>query len=242
MITDIFIRSYAGDIQWIPYALKSIHRFVSGIRDIIIVVPGEDCDAFNKLGLTKEILRTSRLIKFKDPYLEQQADKLYADLYTDADYILYWDSDTVAITSFSPSALMVQNKPRCLCTAYADLVDENGKAAVPWQSITAKAIGVTPEYEFMRAHPFLIANKYIVEFKRFISRKHGMSLMQYINAQPSRKFSEFNAIHAWAHAFHPNLFHWIDTKNGVPEPFVRQFWSWGGITPEVKAELDKLLS
>ena len=72
MTTDIFLRSYAGDIAWVPWALRSIHRFVTGIRDIVISVPREDIAAFKSLNLTKErlfpsIVETSEM----EPYLGQ---------------------------------------------------------------------------------------------------------------------------------------------------------------------------
>ncbi len=32
MITDIFLRSYASDLPWVRYALRSLQKFVTGIK------------------------------------------------------------------------------------------------------------------------------------------------------------------------------------------------------------------
>lgn len=241
MTTDVFLRSYAGDIAWVPYALRSIHKFVSGIRNVIICVPADEYDRFNSLKLTKEILRSSRFPN-SDGYMDQMRDKLMAFLLTDADTILFWDSDVVAIRSFSPVDLLIDGKPRWLVTPYAKLVNADGSPAVPWRPITEKAIGRPVEFETMRAHPLMATRESLLEFRDFMEKLHGVSLQQYIAAQPSREFSEWNALGAWAFYYAPHHFAFWHTDVSVPEPFVRQFWSWGGITPEIRAEMERILA
>src|SRR5436190_20688994 len=105
--TDIFLRSYWTDAEFARYALRSIYKFISGIRDVVIVVPANDFEKFRSLNLTKEILCSSRLEPMRDDYCGQQADKLHANLYTDADAILFWDSDVIATRPFSPTDLLI---------------------------------------------------------------------------------------------------------------------------------------
>lgn len=244
MTCDVFLRSYAGDVAWVPYALRSLNRFVTGIRDVVIVVPANDYDKFKALSLTREILASSR---FQDRlgYMDQMNDKLYADLYTDANLILFWDSDVVAIRPFSPKDLMIDGKPRWLHTPYSKLINADGTPATPWQPITEKAIGIHPDHEFMRAHPVLAPRTALMEFREYMIAEHKMPLSDYIAQQPNRAFSEWNAIGAWAYYVRrdPDLFSfWNTEEKGVPEPFVRQFWSWSGITTEIRTEMEKLLA
>ena len=98
MICDVFLRSYASDLSWVPYALRSIHKFVTGVRDIIISIPPQDIDVFGPLNLTRERLVPSKVPEGNmDGYAVQQLDKLIADFYTGAELIMFWDSDVVAL-------------------------------------------------------------------------------------------------------------------------------------------------
>jgi hypothetical protein len=241
MICDLFLRSYSGDIAWMPYALRSLHRFVTGIRDIIVVVPANDYALFKHLNFTREILASSRFEE-RDGYMDQMLDKLLAFLYTDADTILFWDSDVIAIRPFSPTDLLIDGKPRWLITPYAKLVNADGTPAVPWRPITEKAIGCEVEYEAMRSHPLMATSEALIAFRQFMENTHKMSLGEYIAKQPTREFSEWNALGAWAFYYRPDLFAFWHTDVSVPEPFVRQFWSWGGLTPEIRSEMEKLLA
>lgn len=245
---SIFIRSYAADLPWIPYALRSIQKFVKGVDGIIISVPEEDILAFSRFNLTKErVVRSAIKTDAMDPYLGQQADKLMADFYTGSDYILYWDSDVVAIRPFSPSDLMIDGKPRCLMTPFDKLVNEDGSQATPWQPIVEKALGNPKDlyrvtFEYMRCHPFLVPRAALQGLRDYFSAFHDCSVTEYISKQPGRGFSEFNVLMAWAHWQRPDLFTFVDTeKNGVPDPYVRQFWSYSGLTNEERAEMEIIL-
>ncbi len=243
--TDIFLRSFSGDLAWVPWALKSIAKFVTGIRDIIIVVPANDYDRFKSLNFTRELLCSSRLEPFKDDYLGQQADKLMADLYTDADCIIYWDSDCIATRKFKPEDLFVDGTPRWLMTPYSKLVKPGGSPDTPWQPITEKAIAHPVAFEFMRAHPFIVPWDALSAFRRFMQSTHGCSVREYIEKQAGRSFSEWNALGAWAYydeKAHDRFYWWNTETDGVPEPFVHQFWSWGGLRNAEREALEKFLS
>jgi len=242
MTTDLFLRSYAGDLAWVPYALRSLDRFVTGIRDIVIVVPANDYEKFKSLNLTREILCSSRF-ETRDGYMDQMHDKLLAPVYTDADTILFWDSDVIAVRPFSPTDLIIDGKPRWLITPYSKLVNADGTPAVPWRPITEKALGRRVEYEGMRAHPLMARAEALLAFRQFMENKHGMPLGDYIAWQPSRQFSEWNALGMWAYYYAPDHFSfWNTEEKGVPEPFVRQGWSWGGVTEDERRQMEEILS
>ncbi len=246
MTCDVFLRSYAGDLAWVPYALRSLQKFVTGIRDIIISVPEEDLPAFKTLNLVKERLVKSEVpTGAMDPYLGQQADKLRAYHYTNADQVLFWDSDCIAVRLFSPLDLMIDDKPRWLMTPYSKLVHADGTPDTPWQPITQKAIGKpVVDFEFMRAHPVLAPREALFGFAQFMQATHGgATLEEYIAKQPNRQFSEWNALGAWSYYHWPYYFSfWNTEEKGVPEPFVLQSWSWGGLTPEIREKFERILA
>lgn len=242
MTTSIFLRSYRDDLKWMPYALRSIHKFVSGITNIIICVPREDVPAFKSLNITPEHVMVSQRTT-GDGYLDQQISKLLADFYTGSSHVLYWDSDVLATRPFSPSDLMIDGKPRCLMTPYSKLVNADGSPATPWQPIVEKAIGNPVSHEYMRCHPFLVPREALDGLRKHMEELHGCNTADYVARQPLRAFSEFNVLMAWAHWKRPDLFSWWDTEEkGVPEPFVKQFWSYSGLTDEERTEMERILA
>lgn len=237
MTTCLFIRSFRGDFEWLRYALRSIAKFVT-VHQIVIAVPRHDEIEVAKFGLTKE-----RVILIDpvtdDFYLDQQHSKLMADTVTSCDYILHSDSDCIWHTAFNPSMIMQDGKPVMLMTPYSKL-----PPSVPWMAPTVKALGKPVEFEHMRRQPFLYPRWAYQAFRSHIQRLHGVSLGQYIKDQPYRGFSEYNAIGAFLFDQHHDKFHWIDTSVTVelPPTFLKQYWSHGGITEEIRTEMETFLA
>lgn len=228
MITDIFIRTYHKDINWLSYCLKSIHKFAYDFRDVIICIP--ESQAHLLAHLTNEKIVTCK--EYADDYLGQQISKLNAHTYTDADRILFSDSDVVYVEPFSPEDFTVEGKPRIMKTHYSKVGD-----AICWKSITEKCLGVTVEYEYMRRNELM----YYSETLRQLHLFYNNELNGYIENQPARQFSEYNILGAYADIYHQDKYFWMDTDLfEIPKPKVRQFWSWGGIEPHL-SEINKIL-
>ena len=132
MTTDIFIRSYSGDFKWLAYALKSLNMRSKGFRDIHIVVPAGQSSLLSHLTVEK----IHECPVYSDDYLGQQITKLMADTYTDADYIMHFDSDTVLTADVTPDTFIVNGKPINYYEPYAKL------EGCPWQPIVAKICGI----------------------------------------------------------------------------------------------------
>lgn len=248
-ICDIFIKTYPPDAPWLKYCLRSIDKFASGFRQVHVVTPE------NKEG---EWTHASGLRVHEAPehgddgYLSQQVFKLYADTFTDADYILFTDSDTVFTKPITPSTYMRDGKIVWMMTPYAYLQKgmdgtENPNVAegvLQWQIVTEKFLAQPVEHEFMRRMPFLVPRWLLSEMREFCQRTHGISLSDYVMA--SGRYSEFNCLGAYAYAFHRDKFYWINTEESPesewPELTVKQKFSWGGLTPAIEAEFERILS
>lgn len=239
MTVDVLIKTYRDDFDWLRYCLRSIHKFVTGVREIVVLVPKGDVDLFRCLGLTRERMVVSA--EHGDGYLWQQREKCYADIYTDADMVLFMDSDLICTRPLSPEKLMICGKPRWLVTPYSKLVNANGHPVTPWQEITERALGHPVEFETMRCHPFLVPRELFQRVRDFMRELHGMDLSDYIMGQGGRKFSEFNLLGAFAYYHAPHLFHWMNTEHFLPAPFVNQYWSYGGVTPDIRAQIESAL-
>jgi len=242
---DIFIRTYPGDYPWLRYCLRSINKYASGFRKVWIVSP-QDNPLSGDIGYEWKQMNDET----EDGYLAQQCTKLYADVITDyaADYILHIDSDTLFTRPVSPQDFLVQcgkdgeeRQVRWRYTPY-----ENIK--VPWQPIMEKFFGFKPSNEFMRRFPIMVPRWLYPRLREFCYQKHGVVITDYVRNQPLREFSEFNAMGTYAYHYHHDKVTWLNTltEESMPEelrekPFARQFFSWGGITEEVKAEIENIL-
>src|SRR5688572_1619186 len=91
MTTDIFIRTYHKDLPWLEYCLRSIHKFVTGYRQIIICIPENQASLLNRFNLTQERVITCPI--YRDDYIGQQVSKLLSFRETDADFVLFIDCD-----------------------------------------------------------------------------------------------------------------------------------------------------
>lgn len=230
--TAIFIKTWVGDLEWLPYCLASIHKYSSGF-DKVVVVSDRSC-----LKEVQDISLVYSLNAFVVPvndwdngYIQQQWVKLHADSYTDAEQILYVDSDCVFYRPFSPESFMNNNLPVLMRTEYGEL-----GGAEAWKKITEDFMNFPIKYEYMRRLPWMYRSDTLKHF-----RNHYSQIDDHLKSLTNRAFSEFNALGAFIDKFERYRYYVTDTNVWMPESVARQFWSWGGVTPEIKAEIDSYL-
>jgi hypothetical protein len=227
MNTDIFIRSYVNDFRWLTYSLKSINQRAKGFRDIHIVVPQGQAEHLKHLTLEK----VHECPVYGDDYLGQQITKMMADTYTDADFILHIDSDTVFTQDVTPDTFIIDGKPIIYHEPYSKVGLE------PWYPVVSEVLGWAPENEFMRRFPFVYPRWLYGDFRGYLETLYYDSFENYVSSRPHRSFSEFNIIGEFAWKTHHDKFTW---RNPHDDPtYVRQFRSWDGIDGHL-LELDKL--
>ncbi len=241
MTTSIFIKSWPPDFGFLAYCLKSIHKFATGFSEIVVLIPDN-----SDLPLTQE-----KLIKVPDPtnghnmhgksYVMQQVYKMSADKYTSSDMACMMDSDCIFTRPVTPGDLMVDGKPLWLMTPFVDILPTDKNLPAHFESIKAFS-GITPEFEYMRRHSQVIPRWAFGCFRDYCQQLHGMSFEQWALAQKFRGVTEFNHIGQFLHREFPNFIHFHDTRFGIPPSFVEQYWSWSGITPEIRLAMDALLA
>ncbi len=244
MTCSILIKSFKKDFGWLAYCLKSIHKFASGFEEVVVIIP-DDCD----LPLTAE-----RLIKIHEPgpsasspnnhgsgYCWQQVVKMNAHRYTTSDYVCHMDSDCVFTKPVTPQDLMVDGKPLWLMTPFADILPTDKNLQAHFESIKSFS-GIPPEFEYMRRHSQVIPRWGYSAFQDYVQQKHGQSFETWALSQPFRGVTEFNFIGQFLHREFPNFIHFHDTRFGIPPSFVEQYWSWNGITPEIRLAMEALLA
>jgi FkbM family methyltransferase len=237
---DIFIRTYPKDYDWLYYSLISITYFCTGFRKIWIVSPEKPPVWWGPFTTADGIAVEWKVMNEEAPdgYLAQQITKLYADVITDyqADYILHVDSDVIFTQSTTPGSFFgPSGNILWPYTPYSTI-------ETPWKPITEKFMQCEIENEFMRRFPIMMPRWLYGKLREFSAKQHKQIISQYIVNQPARAFSEFNALGAYAWKFHHDAFEWVNTvERPLPLPYAKQFFSWGGITDEVKQEIDTIL-
>lgn len=234
MKTAIVIRSYEKDFPWLVYCLRSIAKFASGFSEIVVVVP----DGQNPPTGTNE--RVVHVFDGQPGYLCQQRDKLKADLFTDADFILHLDSDMILTAPVTPEFFFKKGKPVWTVTPWSVLGGEEKKA---WYHVMAKALQECPPYEFMRKCAIIAPRELYGEFRAHLEKLHGIEMTAYVMNQPGHEFSEYNCLGFYAWLYHRDKFHWHDTTiDGVPKWPFEQRWSWSGLTNKERNEIEIALA
>lgn len=225
MATDIFIKTWSGDIKWLGYCLESIWKYASGIGEVIIAA---DVSCINDVYLLAGDAIVMPVPDWRNGYIQQQWVKINADQHTAADQILFVDSDCVFHSQFSPESFMRDGKPILMKTRYGNL----GGAEV-WKKITEKLCGWTVEFEYMRRLPWMYRSESLKNL-----RAAYPDLESHLRSMKDRSFSEFNVLGAFIDRFESDKYFVTDTEEWAPESVAKQYWSWGGISREIKREIE----
>jgi len=226
MKADIFIRSYAGDFEWLSYCLRSIKKYGNGFGEVHIAVPINDIGSVPVLGGEEVHGVTDRT----DGYMAQQITKLHADEFCTAEYVLHVDSDCIFTKDFSPLDFFLDAKPVLLKEECESI----------WRDITEKHLGWHDKSEYMRRLPIIYPRWMYKPFRDWMQKKHNMSVSDYVIQQSGREFSEFNTFGQWAYKFYPDAFSWLQPHE-LPIVAI-QHWSWGGISGEIRDKMDIILA
>lgn len=234
--TDIFIKTYGGDFEWLKYCLRSIQKYCRGFNKIILVCDEGDKNALEQFGLTREDVHYIPL-EFNG-YLFQQWVKLNAHTYSDADYIMFVDSDCVFTKSTTPNDFIKSGKPMILKTPYETIPE-----VIFWKELTELTLKEEVEFEYMRRLPLLYRRDTIENCLNHVNQFHEQGLKTFISRQPNHEFSEFNLIGAYAEKYEGEKYKFIDTtKNELPETHVLQNWSWQKMSQSKRVEIERLLA
>lgn len=229
MKCSIFIKSHSADYPWLIYCLRSIVRFCTGFESTVVVT--DDGQPKPPIGPVEKWFT----VKPKQPgYLHQQSLKLSADAFTDSQYVLYGDSDTIFTRLISPEDVTIAGLPVWLYEPYAGMTNPDVLAR---QKTMSDFIGAPVQFEFMRRHPFIITRNLLADFRRFCLCRHGMTVEDYVMQAPN--MSEFNLIACWAYEHRRTEIAW--RRPDEMPVFVRQWWSHGGLTDEIRQEAEGLL-
>ena len=208
---DIFYKSYSKDFWLLHYSLLSITKNVTGYNNIILIIPEHEKHLFDTRVLPARTL-IHYVAEEGNGYLFQQWCKLNAATYSDADFILFADSDCIFdhpldVQTFIPV-------PEILHTDWEKVGD-----AKCWREPTEKILKAPVPYEFMRRNCLIYHRSTLLNINaRFPELKNIV--------MSSQQFSEFNLIGAWAWMNEGGKYNFVNTDTWqYVEPKGIQVWS-----------------
>lgn len=240
---DLFYKTYNVDEQWLNYSLRSVYKFSEGFRQIVIVSnrghhytppQGNLPIQYIELDVPAE---TGNYPNGVD-YWWQMAIKMSWDQFTDADEAVIMDSDQVFYDRFSPASWRKDGRIMWLRRPWAEMGD-----AVGWKQGVDYFLGKDTANSHMVAPGFYMTRQAMQLYKEFMARRFGQTPFDYfidLNHPGTSEFESYGAymeeIQHYEYVFcHPGEVDWR------PWP-LRQFWSWGGLTEEVKQEIEGYLA
>lgn len=212
---DILIKSYKKDFWLLQLALKSISRNVTGYNNLVLLIPEKDKHDFDT-----RILPERTLIHYIEEYgkgwLFQQVCKLQAYKYSNADYILFSDSDNFFDHKLNVQDLILNDQPEILYTDYAQLPD-----AIIWKEPTERFIKEAVQYEFMRRLPLVYHRSTLVSISEYEPNLENIIMN-------SGRFSEFNCLGVFAYKYERDKYLFVNTDGWEYQPpHSTQVWSHG---------------
>ena len=211
---DIFIKSYRNDFMLLNYCLKSIEKHLKGYGEIHIVIPAQDNQAFIDNVHSELPIKLHFVKEYGNGYLYQQLCKMTAYKYCTNQFIMFVDSDCIFYKPIDLGSYIKNDKPEILYTHYSKVGD-----AICWKEPTEKFINGSVQFEYMRRFP-------LTYHRDTLEKIHTLEPNLENIIMRSNRFSEFNAIGAWAYLNEPDKYAFENTDNWqYIDPIAVQLWS-----------------
>ncbi|MFF2291102.1 hypothetical protein [Peribacillus butanolivorans] len=240
---DLFYKTYPGDEEWLNFSIRSVNKFARGFRQIVIVStrghnynppPGNIPVKYIELEQPPD----NGLYPNGVGYWWQMGIKLCWDQFTDADGVVVVDSDHVFFEDFSPSTWMLGDKIIWLRRPWSEVGD-----GIIWKKGSDYVLGKETPFSYMVAPGCYFTRQATQLFANFIKLRFAQTPEQFYLDLKHPRASEFETFGAFIDDikhyeyvfFHPMKF------NYKPWP-IKQYWSWGRVSDEIRREIEGILN
>jgi len=225
MSIAIILRSYEGDFNWLHYSARSITKYVTGVDEKILITPvGQAPDAETLSHFDRHI----QTVEDCHGYIAQQIGKMTAWQYTDCEHLLYTDSDCPYTQPFDARSRITDDGRVVLWRSPWNEVAEWGWF---WRDVIERYTGIRPDWEYMRRQPIMHRAATVKAMT-----EHWPHLLTDCKTITNGEFSEFNFMGLYADLYDSQHYHF---RQDAPETPCAQYWSHGGLTPEIREELER---
>jgi hypothetical protein len=227
-ITLVYI-TYSKDLEWLEYSLKSLRKYATGFKDVLVIVPSHELDLF--LPLEK---RYGVWIKNYKEFpnlgmIHHELHVCYSDAWVpDSDYIAHMDPDRLFNQPFDAHEELLKDnvKAKVVARKYSAF---GSHPVQNWKRAAQEMLGVEVEYETMQTLPIAYPRWLYRATRNRVEQVHCCPFETYVMKQKNsfpQTMVEFPLLGAWALHQYGNEVHLIDTD--VSQEFTSKttsFWS-----------------
>lgn len=256
----IVYKTYKNDLLWLSYSLLSIKKYIVDLPEILIYYH-LDCeqelkDILSKFDLNIRIIPVEYDIH---GYLKQMVVKCMCFEDISTDYIMIMDCDVIFKNAFNPNILIENDKIKWFFLEKNEHNQFENIWSVWEQSIKNMTGEEMCRYYMYNGFPFLFKRKTLVDAAKMFINIHNDSYNDYCKNHLTSKqitincpltgpdgkfpilatiFEEFEYL-GWYSYNYTNDYKFIEGPNSLS--ILSQFWSHGGLTPEIKNEIESIL-
>lgn len=236
MNVAILMVTFARDLEFAEYSMRSVRKFARGFGDNIVVVPSTDAGMYNEIASLYGFTVKAFEERPGKGFVHHEAIICEADQWCPgADAVLHLDADCLFTGGICASDYFINGRPILYRQRYADFVHHPNRYG--WKRRVLEATGIDPEWETMCRHPSVHLRGTYGLTQAAIQAHTGMDWKEYIlsckNTYP-QGFAEFPTLGAVVIDKCPELYHFIE--DGSPEKELdptngkmKSFWSVGGL-------------
>ncbi len=252
---EVLIVTYRKDFEWLSYALRSIAKYLRGFQGVTVAHPRADSKLFNKLPEQYDV----RLHAYDEVpgkgMIQHMAMMALADTFLPAQtkYVLHTDADCIFKMPTTPEDYFYDNKPYYLIRSWESLVSDDPKHpgrkvisdCAQWKTPTDMQLGFPSEWYTMCMNTAVMPIDFYAQYRAHIEGVHKTSFFEYMVSGKStfpQTRMDWTAMGAYAHKFMRDRFRWFNVGTKVyPADRKRAFWSHGGVTDELRPQVEELL-
>jgi hypothetical protein len=246
MNADIVMVSHRPDLGWLKYSIRLIHKYWTPTPRIIVRLD-EDCRSeVEQWSIDAEYYYVK---PWPDGYTFQMYQKMTADDFTDSELIILWDSDVMLTGPANLGWIFWEGKPIIEYQEWSQAVDNSERI---WRGPTSRMMGMDLDREYMCGVPFIYWRSTFQKTRYQIARTHRRSFFDCIYSDVPfsaatfmthpMKLADFEALGLCAAKLEPNRYTFRHNKDRPKNWPFKLYWSHGGLSAEIQAELDALLA
>lgn len=236
MQTDMMIVTYRRDFPYLEWCLKSIAKFARGFNQLHILVPHEDVEDAQKLtwcGIEFPFKVRGYEEKPGKGMLWHMRQVLYADQWSDADYIAHLDADCIFTEPITPADFFKEDRVILRYEPFTH-IGRRHPQVLRWQECTQRCLPFPVIYETMRCLPLVYHRNTYLETRFLMAKATGKTVPEYILEQQNefpQTWCEHVTLGNVAMNYFPEQYFPVEQKSDevTPNNKLQQFWSHGKI-------------
>lgn len=233
MTTDLLIITFARDFPYLHHSLRSMVKFCTGFRRLVLMVPHSDAGAAHELVNRVAPDFPVLLIPYEEwpgmGFMHHMFQVMHSDYFTDADRIGHMDADAIFTAPVTPESFMVDGRPIIRYEPFSR-IGKRHPNITQWQMAAEACLPFRVDHECMRCLPLFYCREVYSKARELIELKTSQSIDKYMKRQRNeypQSFAEHPTlgIVAWKHFRDRHEFVEQNGDCATPDNFCQQFWS-----------------